>query len=227
MQQQGFITFQNRVPFPFLPMASDFSKTSMIAKDLQGIIFVFVSSIDTSSAAQKGLKDEVLVRSSKRSGRQQEFFILSPMQKFQEDAFTESHVPLAVAVEGKFQSLYANRPVPTDSTIKAPVVAQTILSSPENRMVVVGDGDFVKDEYLGSNDNLNFAANIVDWLVDDAGLITIRSRAADARPLEEVSDSAKRLIKYGNLVIPPLAVVMYGLIRWRLRISRKKSLQLS
>jgi gliding-associated putative ABC transporter substrate-binding component GldG len=56
MQQQGFITFQNRVPFPFLPMASDFSKTSMIAKDLQGIIFVFVSSIDTSSAAQKGLK---------------------------------------------------------------------------------------------------------------------------------------------------------------------------
>jgi len=227
MQQQGFITFQNRVPFPYLPLASDFNKNNMIVKDLQGIVFVFVSSIDTSSALQKGSKAEVLVRSSKRSGRQQGFFIINPLQRLTDEAFHESRIPLAVAVEGKFQSLYANKPVPTDTTIKVPITIQTIPVSSDNRMVVVGDGDFVKDEYLGGMDNLNFFANMIDWLVDDAGLITIRSRAVDTRPLEEVSDGAKRFIKYGNLIVPPLAVVIYGLVRWRLRAARKRSLQLS
>jgi len=199
----------------------------MIVKDLQGIVFVFVSSIDTSSALQKGSKAEVLVRSSKRSGRQQGFFIINPLQRLTDEAFHESRIPLAVAVEGKFQSLYANKPVPTDTTIKVPITIQTIPVSSDNRMVVVGDGDFVKDEYLGGMDNLNFFANMIDWLVDDAGLITIRSRAVDTRPLEEVSDGAKRFIKYGNLIVPPLAVVIYGLVRWRLRAARKRSLQLS
>ncbi len=227
MQQQGFITFQNRVPYPYLPMATDFSKNNMIVKDLQGVVFVFVSSIDTSATSQKGLKADVLVRSSKRSGRQQGFFMINPMQRMTEEAFPESRIPLAVSIEGTFNSLYSNKPVPTDTTVTVPITAPTIPVSPDNRMVIVGDGDFVKDEYLGGMDNLNFLANTIDWLVDDAGLITIRSRSVDTRPLEEVSDGAKRFIKYGNLIVPPLAVIVYGLVRWRLRTARKRSLQLS
>jgi ABC-type uncharacterized transport system involved in gliding motility auxiliary subunit len=90
----------------------------------------------------------------------------------------------------------------------------------------VGDGDFARDQYLGNRDNLTFLANMVDYLVDDAGLITIRSKDVTLPPLEPVSDGTKKLVKYANLIVPPLLVVAYGLIRWRMRKARRKALEL-
>ena len=85
--------------------------------------------------------------------------------------------------------------------------------------------DFMKDDYLASRDNLNFFANVVDYLADDAGLISIRSKNISQPPLEQVSDGTKRLLKYTNLVLPPLVIVAYGLFRWRRRVSLKKALE--
>ena len=93
--------------------------------------------------------------------------------------------------------------------------------------MVVGDGDFARDQFMGgSRDNLTFFANMVDYLVDDAGLITIRSKDASLPPLEQVSDGTKKLVKYANLALPPLLVLAYGVIRWRMRKARKKALEL-
>jgi ABC-type uncharacterized transport system involved in gliding motility auxiliary subunit len=90
----------------------------------------------------------------------------------------------------------------------------------------VGDGDFVRDQYLGgTRDNLTFLANLVDYLVDDAGLITIRSRDAASPPLPPVEEGMKPLIKGINLVLPPLLVILYGLFRWRMWRTRKKLLE--
>jgi len=44
----------------------------------------------------------------------------------------------------------------------------------------------------GSKDNLTFFANMVDYLVDDAGLITIRSKDVSFAPLDQVSDGQRR-----------------------------------
>ena len=107
------------------------------------------------------------------------------------------------------------------------MTAAPLPSSQETRIVLVGDGDFARDRYAGgSRDNLTFFANMVDYLVDDAGLITIRSKDATLPALEQVSDGAKQTIKYGNLFIPPLAVIAYGILRWRLRKARKKALEM-
>jgi len=59
--------------------------------------------------------------------------------------------------------------------------------------------------------------NVIDWLAQDEALISIRSRAAVSRPLGEVSDVTRNTVKYLNLFLPPLIVIGYGLIRWRIR----------
>jgi ABC-type uncharacterized transport system involved in gliding motility auxiliary subunit len=116
--------------------------------------------------------------------------------------------------------------VDTSAGAIAPTAAP-IASSPETRMVVVGDGDFARDQFMGgSKDNLSFLANMVDYLVDDAGLITIRSKEASFAPLDVVSDGTKKAVKYANLVVPPLLVLLYGIVRWRMRKSRKKALEM-
>ena len=72
---------------------------------------------------------------------------------------------------------------------------------------------------------MNFIANLIDYLVDDAGLITIRSKDVTPPPLEQVEDGTRNLLKYGNLITPPLLVLAFGLIRWRTRKARRKALE--
>lgn len=92
-------------------------------------------------------------------------------------------------------------------------------------MVIVGDGDFMKDEFLGGGGNLSFFANIVDYLADDTGLITIRSKNVLQPPLDEIADGTKKLLKYGNLFAPPLLVIGYGIFRWRRRVALKRAME--
>lgn len=212
-QQQGSFMFSSQVPFPFLPLASGFANDNLIVKDLGSLVLFFASSLDTSGASARGISAEVLVHSSGQSGRQSGFVMIDPFQQYTEKDFPEGNIPLAVLLEGSFQS---HSPQQTEKTL-----------SPATRIVVVGDGDFMVDEYLGNPGNLNFFANIVDYLADDAGLITIRSKNLETPPLSPVSDGMKPVIKYGNLILPPLVVVIYGLVRWRRRLARKKALELA
>lgn len=214
MQQQGGFTFQSQVPFPYIPVASNFSTNNPLVKDLQGIIFHFVSSLDTSGAAAKGLREEVLVRSSKRSGRQTGFFMIDPFQRYTPADLAEEGIPLAAIVDGSFKSYFVG---------KQPAPALT--TSLETRVIVVGDGDFMKDDFLANRGNLTFFANIVDYLADDAGLITIRSKNVASPPLDQVSDGTKKVLKYLNLLGPPLIIVAYGLFRWRRRVAFKKAME--
>jgi gliding-associated putative ABC transporter substrate-binding component GldG len=219
MQQQGPFTFQSQVPFPYLPIASNFSDENVIVKDLQSVIFHFVSSLDTSPAAARGVRAEVLARSSSRSGRQSGFLVINPFQQYTAADLAESGIPMAAVLEGSFSSYFSEK------TVGDRQPAGLLTNSPETRIVVVGDGDFMKDEYLGQTGNLVFFANIVDYLADDAGLITIRSKNVAMPPLEQVSDGTRNLLKYGNLALPPLLVMGYGLLRWQRRRSLKRALE--
>ncbi|MEK6755431.1 MAG: Gldg family protein [Bacteroidota bacterium] len=214
MQQQGSIAFESQVPFPYIPVASNFSASNPIVKDLQSVFFFFASSLDTSGASAQGLKTEVLVRSSKRSGRQTGFFLIDPLQRYTPADLAEEGIALAAMVDGTFKSFFVG---------KQPAAAVT--KSPETRIIIVGDGDFVKDEFLGNRGNLTFFANIVDYLADDAGLITIRSKNVATPPLEQVSDGTKRFLKYANFIGPPLLIVAYGLFRWRRRVAFKRAME--
>ena len=214
-QMQGPFQFQSQVPFPYLPAASNFDRTNPIVKDLQAVVFYFVSSVDTTVAAQRGLSAEVMIRSSKKSGRQSGFVMLDPFQRATPAEFTESGIPMAVIVHGAFRSYFEG---------KQPAAAAT--QSPDTRIIVVGDGDFMQDQFLGNKGNLLLFENIVDYLADDAGLITIRSKDVAEPPLEVVSDGTKNLLKYGDLFVPPLFVIGYGLFRWRRRVAIKRSLEM-
>jgi gliding-associated putative ABC transporter substrate-binding component GldG len=226
VQQSFGFSIQSQVPFPLLPLASTFNPENMMVKDLKGIVLFFVSSIDTLDLSAKNLKGEVLVASSKESGRMKNVFIISPLGEYMPAEFQEQNIPLAVLVSGSFTSAFAEKEIPVDTSATAMVPSgEKLTRSSETRVVLVGDGDFARDQYLGNTDNVTFFANMMDYLVDDAGLITIRSKDVTLPPLEQVSDTAKSLIKYGNLIVPPALVVGYGLIRWRMRKARRKALE--
>ena len=87
------------------------------------------------------------------------------------------------------------------------------------KLVVVGSGDFIVNGNPGQQqqqvnpDNINFAANAIDWMSDDSGLNDLRTKGVTSRPLAAVDDGTKQLLKYGNFLLPILLLLGYGFFR--------------
>ena len=108
-------------------------------------------------------------------------------------------------------------PQPEETSPEWEKPESTLTQSPENRMVVVGDADFIKDGSIRNKGNLVFFMNIVDWLSQDENLIAIRSKELTVRPLKPLSPGQKTFARYANILGLPLVVILFGLLRWRIR----------
>jgi ABC-type uncharacterized transport system involved in gliding motility auxiliary subunit len=143
------------------------------------------------------------------------------------EMFKESGIPLAITVEGAFASAFGGKPIAIDSSLKSPIdTTNRIVAGKLSKIAVVGDGDFLQDQLSGGNkDNFFLASNLVDWLADDIGLASIRARDNESKPLDDVSEGTKNVVKGINLAFPPLLVVLVGVVRWRWRIAMRKRLE--
>lgn len=97
----------------------------------------------------------------------------------------------------------------------------------DSKIVLVTDGDFaVNVLQRGSQlppDNVSLLVNSIDWLSDETGLIDLRTKEVTSRPIREISDTAKTLIKWINFLLPILLVIGYGFIR--MQINRNKRIK--
>jgi ABC-type uncharacterized transport system involved in gliding motility auxiliary subunit len=70
--------------------------------------------------------------------------------------------------------------------------------------------------------NIPFMLNLSDWLVQDTALIGIRGKVADVPPLPGTTATEQLLWKLFNLLMGPLMLLGYGLLRtWRRRQGRR------
>jgi ABC-2 type transport system permease protein len=163
--------------------------------------------------------------------------------------------PLAVAVQGSFESFFkgkpnpltvadntdanannANAPAPTPTPATANQVVGTIDKSPDTaRLVVIGSGEFVDDFVLQLSsrlvqnqilNNLQFVQNAVDWSVEDMDLLSIRSRGTYTRLLNPIDEAQQRNWEMGNYVVALLALILIGGL-WYLRRRNERPMALA
>ena len=203
-RQQGPFRVSQQIQYPLFPVATSFNKDNMMVSRLPNLMFYFVSSIDTSVVLPPGVTREPLIYSSNQSGQQLGFFMLQPTQTTAR--LSGAPYVLGAAYSGTFPSAYnpGRTSVPT-------------------RLVVVGDGDLFNQSILGNAAaaHATFGLNLVDWLIQDDALLTIRSKSLQARNLREVADGTKPFVKYANMLGPLLLVMLFGLARWRRRRARQ------
>ena len=197
--EQGSATQYQEFNWKFAPQVYPTS-THPIVKNLGGIKFDFASGIDT---LKNGIKKTVLLQSSQYSKR-----IGSPVEvnlNIVEEETSPNHylntgyIPLSVLLEGSFHSAFENRVLPFDQ--------QSFQSlGKANKMIVISDGDLIRNQLdknfqpveLGYDqrsgnlyNNKDFLMNCVNYLLDDSGLINIRSKDLDLPLLDrnKVSES--------------------------------------
>jgi len=87
------------------------------------------------------------------------------------------------------------------------------------RMVVIGDSDFLSDGYIGAGANLNLGLNIFNWLIGDDDLISVEVPAnADTKLI--LNDQQLAIIGFSFFLIIPIILLVIGFRIWYLRRNK-------
>jgi ABC-type uncharacterized transport system involved in gliding motility auxiliary subunit len=98
-------------------------------------------------------------------------------------------------------------------------LARNLENGKEQRIVVVGDGDFIANTYIDNAGNLDMGLRMINWLVHDDRFIDIPARTAPDRTLK-LTVTSVAVIGFGFLIVLPLVLLGTGFEVWRRRRRR-------
>lgn len=104
-----------------------------------------------------------------------------------------------------------NRDIPGPVTIAA--AFERTVGDRQQRVVVVGNGNFLSNTFLGNGGNLDLGISIVNWLSGDDSLFAIQPRPAADSSLE-LDHVTLSLIAFTFLFVLPFAFTVTGAVIW-------------
>ncbi|MFY7957114.1 MAG: gliding motility-associated ABC transporter substrate-binding protein GldG [Flavobacteriaceae bacterium] len=229
--QQGSATQYSQFPWFFSPAVYSESANPIVS-NLDVIKFEFANPIEP---LKNDINKTVLLTSSKYSkliGTPSEINLNMVEERPEQKEFAGGgNYPVAVLLEGKFHSAFENRVLAFNDNTFKPV-------GKDNKMIVISDGDVIKNQLdknfqpleLGYDKwtnnlyaNKEFLMNCVNYLLDDNGLINIRSKEVNLPMLdkEKVVENytTAQIITVG---LPLVVLLVFGLVFTFLR-KRKYS----
>ncbi|WP_343615623.1 gliding motility-associated ABC transporter substrate-binding protein GldG [Flavobacterium sp.] len=219
--EQGSATQYQEFKWKFAPIVVPESQHPIV-KNLGGIKFDFTSPIDT---LKNGIKKTVLLQSSlysKKIGTPAEINLnMVTEQTTPQDYANKGNLVLSVLLEGNFHSVFENRVLPFKDNSFQPKGKPT-------KMIVIADGDIARNQLdknmlpveLGYDqrtgnlyDNKDFMMNCVNYLLDDTGLINIRSKDVELPLLdkEKVYENYT-FTQFITIGLPILILLIFGLL---------------
>ncbi len=200
--RQGNFPFPVQMRFPYLPMIVNF-EDHPVTKGLEQVLLPFASSIVYTGDTT--IHFEAIAKTSEKSGTLSAPLYFDINKKWNDNDLPLSNIAVGAALRGN------------------------IVGNVESGIVLFSDGQFpVNGEGQRaqqiSEDNVSLMVNSIDWLSDDTGLIDLRTKGVTSRPLDQVEDGKKMLLKWMNFLLPIILIIIYGIIRMQrtrnLRVKR-------
>ena len=172
------------IPWVYNPLVLS-GNNHLINNHLDAVRFQFANSIDT---LKNGVKKTVLLASSpfsKADGTPREINLRIDPNNQNKEAYKHGNIPLAVLLEGEFNSVYKDRICPIN-------LKEKFDRSKLTKMLVVADGDIIKNDIDSKNniplelgfdkwtnkyyDNKAFLQNALNYLLDDTEFLSLRNK---------------------------------------------------
>ncbi|MCX6303447.1 MAG: Gldg family protein [Bacteroidetes bacterium] len=195
-QQQGYMSFQSNMRFPYLPVITKFADHP-VTKGLTSVLLQFASSIDFLPQGG-GITLTSLATTSDKSGTENPPLTFNINRNWQQQDFPRSGLIVGALASGRLSG------------------------NMNSRMIIISDGDFPangegQQARQIQPDNLNLMVNSIDWLSDDTGLIDLRTKEVTSRPIDQMDDAKKVMLKYLNFLLPILLIIGIGIGRYQSR----------
>lgn len=215
------------LPWTYAPLLLT-SNSSPITRNTGQVMSTFVSPIDA-VGGEDGIDKRVLLATSTatRVTATPGEVNLNDLQPDLE-AFRYQYVPVAVSLEGTFNSAFAHRMMPDSIISDEPIRKQSVAT----RQVVIGSGSIIMNEVernqvlpMGYDrynqiqfSNRDFIANVLLWLTDSEGLIQLREKTVALRLLNDKRAHDERARVQTISTISPIAIlVLIGGVIWIIR----------
>jgi gliding-associated putative ABC transporter substrate-binding component GldG len=223
------------VPWFYFPLLSSYSDNP-IAKNMNTVLSIFPNSMDTVEA--QGITKTILLATSANSRRLRTPAIVSLNSVKTEDdlkTFNEKNIPIAVLLEGKFNSLFANRISAAAADSLNTVYKQPFLPAAElpNKMIVMSDADIVANVVtqndgplqMGTNQftkvqyaNRDFITNCIEYLTNPSKILASRAKTFVLRLLDPAKiEDDKIKWQFINVGVPVFLILAFALIYQALR----------
>lgn len=209
------------MPWYYAPLLLT-SQASPITRGVAQVSSSFVSPIET-VGGEDGLRKEVLLATSSASRvigvpAEVDLTDMNP----DAETFIYGYVPVAVAVEGAFPSVFAHRMMPEGIETKTKTQTKT-----EARQVFIGSGSVIRNEIQQGQvlpagydrysriqfGNRDLIINMVLWLTDQEGLIALRGKEVKLRLINEQRAQQQRvMVQAISTVLPVMVLALIGLI---------------
>ncbi|MBT8274055.1 MAG: gliding motility-associated ABC transporter substrate-binding protein GldG, partial [Bacteroidia bacterium] len=209
----------NQLPWFYSPLINTSENNHPIVNNLNLVKLDFANQIDT---LKNTIKKTALLESSlltKLDGAPKEISLSLATQEPDPKQYTAGRQLTGVLLEGEFTSVYNNRILPFQ-------LKDYQNFSPATKMIVIADGDLIKND-IGRNGplelgfdrwtgqtygNKEFLLNAVNYLLDDSGLINIRSKEVALAFLDQTKVAEERTKwQLVNLILPLVLFGIFGL----------------
>jgi len=216
------------LPWPYAPLLQPGSD-NVIVKNQADVLGQFANSIDTVEAA--GITKTILLSSSGNAYTlpTPARIELNSLQTVEDiNKFNRKNIPVAVLLEGKFLSMYANRTSQAQlDTLKSYNLGFLKESITPGKIIVVADADIVLNQVsesigplpIGMNKytkiqyaNKDFFLNCTEYLANKKNILDARAKDYTLRLLDVQKTTAQRsLWQMINIVAPILLVCLFGI----------------
>ncbi|MDZ7633307.1 MAG: hypothetical protein U5L72_02240 [Bacteroidales bacterium] len=218
-----------------LPVTAALEEGHPLTRNLNRVKAEFAGTVDT-VGRDPGIKKSILLTTSGQSRTVAPPVVISldeADEMLPAEMFTAGALPVAVLLEGTFRSVFTNRM--TESII-GDAGREIKTESKPTKMIVVADGDIIRNEVSWSGGvaeplalgldrytmqtfgNKDFLVNCINYLVNDNGLIEMRSREIRPRLLDQARIKSQRTIwQLVNTLMPVVIIILAGFVYYSLR----------
>ena len=221
------------LPWNYFPVMESKSNHP-INKGLGFVAGRFVNSLDTVEV--EGIKKTIILSSSTNARTLGAPAVISGAENVNapEDAkYKKSNIPVAVLLEGKFTSMFANRlSQAMNDSLQQNGTDYLPKNIADNKMIVVGDGDIILNSVVKGNPipmgmnvytyntqaqvpfaNKDFLQNCLDYLLNENGLSEAKAKDYVVRLLDnKKTEEQKTFWQVINIAVPVIAVLLFAII---------------
>lgn len=193
---------------PAMPIVTQYDRSHEITQTMQQLtVFHVASPVEKAKDAPKDLTVTSLFSSSPAS---LEGALDGDKIKVDQKKDRKGPLSLALAVAGKIASSKA------ETKEKQPAENESKAPEKQYRMVVVGDAEFIDNQFRQNGLNTDLFQNMLSWLAQEEDLISIRPKPSDMSSLE-ITEGRYRVVNLASVFFAPMLMFLSGIWVWFVR----------
>jgi len=211
----------------FMPVVSEYELHDITKKFRYATFFPFTRSVNTAEEKPEGISVSILAKTSPNSWSERQ--LTEREVTFNKDKDVAGPVSIAAVLTVKQKEEAAeDKPVEVIEKDTTPAEGKRKEEKeeggkeskvkPEARLAVFGDSDFATNRYYNLSGNGNFFLNTVNWLTEEADLISIQLKTSSPRTIH-LSATQGRVLFFVSVIFLPLVVLVTGISVWVRRRS--------